>query len=123
MDEQIMAAWLQKCFARKPVGFFRITRCISVMGSVRAQITDSSLQKIKATNCSMVVIPCGMTKTVQPLVIATNQSFEFVLQHLQEAWMTDCKLTYTPFGHKRRASFSDVPSGFRQPVLQFLCTL
>ncbi|KAL1437291.1 hypothetical protein MTO96_001357 [Rhipicephalus appendiculatus] len=44
---------------------------------MRAHITDSSLKKIKAANCTPVVIPGGMTKMVQPLDIAINRSFKF----------------------------------------------
>lgn len=82
MDEEMMAVWLQKCFARRPDGFFRVKRCILVMDSMRAHITDSSLKKIKATNCTPVVIPGGMTKMVQPLDIAVNRSFKCVLAPL-----------------------------------------
>ncbi|KAL1470208.1 hypothetical protein MTO96_040572 [Rhipicephalus appendiculatus] len=108
MDESMMTVWLEKCFVKRPDGFFHVKKRLLVMDSMRAHITDATLKRVKAVNCTPTVIPGGMTKLLQPLDISVNRSFKAVLRHLWESWMTDGDHSFTATGRMRHATFGEV---------------
>lgn len=81
---------------------------------MRAHITELTLKRIKAKNCTAAVIPGGMTKMLQPLDISVNRSFKAILRRLWESWMSDGEHSYTATGRMRRASFCEVAKWVRE---------
>lgn len=108
MDESMMSIWLDRCFVKRPDGFFHVKKSLLVMDSMRAHITDSTLRKVKAVNCTPAVIPGGMTKILQPLDISVNRSFKAVLRRLWESWMTEGEHSFTATGRMRHATYGEV---------------
>lgn len=114
MDEEMMGKWLEKCFSKRPDGFFHAKKGLLVLDSMRAHITELTLKRIKAKNCTAAVIPGGMTKMLQPLDISVNRSFKAILRRLWESWMSDGEHSYTATGRMRRASFCEVAKWVRE---------
>lgn len=85
MDTDMMKKWLTKCYNRRPDGFFKKSKAMLVMDSMRAHITDQIKEEIKKLNTIPVIIPGGMTKLLQPLDISVNKSFK---GHLKIMWET-----------------------------------
>ena len=108
MDESMMGVWLDRCYAKRPDGFFHRNKALLVMDSMRAHITEGVKKKIKKVNSVPVIIPGGMTKMLQPLDIAVNRSFKAVLRRQWEQWMTDGQHSFTTTGRMRHATFKDV---------------
>lgn len=101
MDEEMMGRWLEKCFSRRPGSFFNVAKGLLVM-HVQVHITERTLKRTRAKNCTAAVIPGGMTKILQPLDMAVNRSSKAVLRHLWEAWTTEGELSYAATGRMRR---------------------
>lgn len=108
MDEGMMSVWLDRCFSRRPDGFFHVKPGMLVMDSMRAHITDIVKKKISSKNCMPVIIPGGMTKMLQPLDISVNRSFKAVLRRSWETWMSEGEHSFTKTGRMRRADFGEV---------------
>lgn len=89
MDENMMLTWLQRCHVKCPNGFFKKIKALLVMDSMMAHITDNMKTKVKSLNSIPVIIPGGLTKILQPLDIANNQSFKALFHHKWELWMMD----------------------------------
>ena len=75
---------------------------------MRAHITDTSKEAIRANNSLPAVIPGGLTKLLQPLDISVNRGFKLVLRELWEEWMTAGEHSFTKTGRMRRATYADV---------------
>lgn len=110
MDEAMMKDWLNECYSKRPGGFFRRSKCLLVLDSMRAHITDTVKQAIKATNTIPAVIPGGTTKFLQPLDISVNRSFKTHLRTKWEKWMTEGDHSFTKTGRMRRATLHEVCS-------------
>lgn len=108
MDQEMMGVWLDRCFSRRPDGFFHVTPGLLVMDSMRAHITDIIKKKISSKNCTPVIIPGGMTKMLQPLDISVNRSFKAVLRRLWETWMSEGEHSFTKTGRMRRTDYGEV---------------
>ena len=108
MDQAQMLHWIDACYRRRPDGFFKTRKSILVMDSMRAHITDTSKEAIRANNSLPAVIPGGLTKLLQPLDISVNRGFKLVLRELWEEWMTAGEHSFTKTGRMRRATYADV---------------
>uniref|UniRef100_A0A3P8W7B6 HTH CENPB-type domain-containing protein n=2 Tax=Cynoglossus semilaevis TaxID=244447 RepID=A0A3P8W7B6_CYNSE len=95
MDEDTMNLWLKKCYSRRSDGFLKTHKALLVMESLPAYITAGIRSKIEACNSIPVIIPEGLTKMLQPLYIAVNQSFEAALRSLWDAWVLDGEQSLT----------------------------
>lgn len=89
MDQDMMSAWLTKCYIKRPDIFFKTRSALLVIDSRRAHTTPQSKDKIEAFNAILVMIPGGLTKILQPLDISMNQSVKAVLCRLWEEWIVD----------------------------------
>ena len=76
MDQQQMGVWLQRCYVRRPGGFFKTAKSMLVMDSMRAHIIPEVKDSIRSTNTIVGIIPGGLTKLLQPLDIAVNKTFK-----------------------------------------------
>ncbi|KAK7096455.1 hypothetical protein V1264_016230 [Littorina saxatilis] len=108
MDEKMMDTWLTECYGKRPGGFFRRTKALLVMDSMRAHITEKVKKSITATNSIIAIIPGGTTKYLQPLDISVNRPFKVVMRDEWERWMVDGEKSFTKTGRMRRATFADV---------------
>ena len=108
MDQEQMLKWINMCYRRRPDGFFTSKKAILVMDSMRAHITDISLETIKNTNSVPAVISGGLTKLLQPLDISVNRGFISSLRELWEEWMQTGEHSFTKTGRMRRATYADV---------------
>lgn len=80
MDNDMMDLWLSRCFVKRPGGFFRQSKSLLVLDSMRAHISDVAKQRIRATGSVPAVIPGGLTKLLQPLDISINRCFKAELR-------------------------------------------
>jgi transposase-like protein len=108
MDNDVMDLWLTRCYTMRPGGFFRQSKSLLVLDSMRAHISDISKERIKATDSIPAVIPGGLTKVLQPLDISVNKCFKAELRRIWEEWMTNGEKSYTKTGRMRRASYETV---------------
>lgn len=108
MNEAMMEKWLERCFVKRPDGFFKIHKALLVMDSMRAHITERIKNKLKFINTVPIVIPGGLTKMLQPLDISVNKSFKDNLRRLWENWMSHGEHSFTKTGRMRHATFSEV---------------
>lgn len=108
MDNDVMDLWLSRCFVKRPGGFFRQSKSLLVLDSMRAHISDVTKHRIRATGSVPAVIPGGLTKLLQPLDISVNRCFKAELRVIWENWMTTGEKSFTATGRMRRASYSTV---------------
>ena len=108
MDETMMKNWLNECYSKRPGGFFRRSKCLLVLDSMRAHIMDTVKQAIAGMNSIPAVIPGGTTKFLQPLDISVNRSFKTHLRAKWEKWMTEGDHSFTQTGRMKRASLYEV---------------
>ena len=76
MDETMMKAWLRECYSKRPGGFFRQSKALLVLDSMRAHITEPVKEVVSSMNSIMAVVPGGTTKYLQPLDISCNRPFK-----------------------------------------------
>lgn len=108
MDNDVMDLWLSRCFVKRPGGFFRQSKSLLVLDSMRAHISDVTKHRIRATGSVPAVIPGGLTKLLQPLDISVKRCFKAELRVIWENWMTTGEKSFTATGRMRRASYSTV---------------
>lgn len=108
MDNEVMDLWLNRCYVKRPGGFFRQKKSLLVLDSMRAHISDVTKERIRATDSIPAVIPGGLTKLLQPLDISVNRCFKAELRHIWEDWMNNGDKSFTATGRMRRASYPTV---------------
>lgn len=108
MDNDVMNLWLSSCYVKRPGGFFRQSKCLLVLDSMRAHISDITKDRIKATDSIPAVIPGGLTKILQPLDISVNKCFKTEMRKMWESWMSTGEKSFTNTGRIRRASYQTV---------------
>ena len=108
MDNDTMNLWLSTCYSKRPGGFFRQSKSLLVLDSMRAHISEITKERIKATSSIPAVIPGGLTKVLQPLDISVNKSFKCELRKIWEQWMVSGEKSFTNTGRMRRASYETV---------------
>lgn len=108
MDNDVMNIWLSSSYVKRPGGFFRQSKSLLVLDSMRAHISDVTKERIRSTGSIPAVIPGGLTKILQPLDISVNKCFKTEMRKLWEAWMSDGEKSYTATGRMRRASYQIV---------------
>lgn len=108
MDNEVMDLWLNRCYVKRPGGFFRQKKSLLVLDSMRAHISDVTKERIRATDSIPAVIPGGLTKLLQPLDISVNRCFKAELRHIWEDWMNNGDKSFTATGCMRRASYPTV---------------
>ncbi|KAF4792097.1 pogo transposable element with KRAB domain-like protein [Turdus rufiventris] len=108
MDEQVMRTWLTEVYARRPNGFFHQLPGLLIFDSMHAHKTESVKAMVKKMNPELAVIPDGLTKEMQPLVIGDICSFKVKLQLLWENWMVEGEHSFTKTRRQCQASYATV---------------
>ena len=57
MDETMLKVWLRECYSQRLGGFFRRSKCLLVMDSTQAHITDSVKDCVKGLNSFRLSYP------------------------------------------------------------------
>lgn len=79
-----------------------------VLDSFWGHITDRVKKAVGNAGCDLVIIPGGMTSTLQPLDMVLNKPFEDRVSLLQNEWMSRDSNPKIPTGCVKRASLSTV---------------
>ena len=112
MDVEMMKYWLEKCYVKRPDGFFRSKKALLIMDSMQPGLVPSIKEIFKSQNSLPVIIPGGLKKFLQFLDIGVNRSFKAYLHAQGEQWMTNGIHSFTSSGHMRRVTFIEIINGF-----------
>ena len=105
MDENLMRAWINEVFIKRPGGFFHTSSSMLICNSMRAHLTETVKSLVRRANTVLTVIPGGLTKILQPLDISVNRSFKAKLRKSWEEWMISGNHTFTKTGKQRRVDY------------------
>lgn len=106
INENMFNDWINEVWKKRPCSFFN-PKSTLILDSAQAHITES-VKKSLQFSTSLVVIPGGMTKLLQPLDISVNRSFKLKIRQEWENWMIEGYHTYTKTGKLKRASYTTV---------------
>lgn len=101
MDNDVMDLWLSRCFVKRPGGFFRQSKSLLVLDSMRAHISDVTKLAV-SRQLSPAVLPSCCSSLTSP------STFKAELRVIWENWMTTGEKSFTATGRMRRASYSTV---------------
>ena len=107
MNAEVMQKWTDKCFRTRPGAFFK-TRSLLIFDSMAAHKESSVQRYIHQTGAHLAVIPCGLTKLLQPLDVSVNHPFKAFVREEWDKWMMSGQHSYTPCGRQRRATYAEV---------------
>uniref|UniRef100_A0A6G5A925 Putative pogo transposable element n=1 Tax=Rhipicephalus microplus TaxID=6941 RepID=A0A6G5A925_RHIMP len=86
MDEALMREWIRTVWNRRP-GALLQRRNMLVLDAFRGHLTASVKESLRDGRTDLVVIPGGMTSTLQPLDVVLNKPFKDRVRALYTEWM------------------------------------
>lgn len=106
MDETLMVDWIRTVWNRRPGALLRCPNML-VLDAFRGHLTASVKQALRDGRTDLVVIPGGMTSTLQPLDVVLNKPFKDRVRELYNQWMAGDN-PRTPTGRLRRPPLATV---------------
>lgn len=106
MDEALMVDWVRTVWDRRPGALLRC-RNMLVLDAFRGHLTASVKQALRDGRTDLVVIPGGMTSTLQPLDVVLNKPFKDRVREFYNEWMSGDN-PRTPTGRLRRPPLATV---------------
>lgn len=106
MDEALMREWIRTVWNRRP-GALLQHRNMLVLDAFRGHLTASVKEALRDGKTDLVVIPGGMTSTLQPLDVVLNKPFKDRVRALYSEWMAGDN-PRTPTGRLRRPPLATV---------------
>lgn len=106
MDEALMREWIRTVWNRRP-GALLQRRNMLVLDAFRGHLTTSVKEALRDGKTDLVVIPGGMTSTLQPLDVVLNKPFKDRVRAFYNDWMAGDN-PRTPTGRLRRPPLATV---------------
>jgi hypothetical protein len=107
----VMEDWMTSIFQKRKSAFFKKPKkehCLLIFDSCTALLKPEVKEAVEKYT-KLALIPAGLTKHLQPLVISVNKSFKTKLRNSWDEWMLDFKMiSLTKGGNRRKATFSTI---------------
>lgn len=106
MDEVMMLEWIRVVWNRRPGALLR-PRSMLVLDAFRGHLTEGVKRVLCDGKTDLVIIPGGMTSTLQPLDVVLNKPFKDRVRLEYQEWMSGDNLK-TPTGRLQRPPLGTV---------------
>lgn len=123
MNEDIMAIWFAKVWARRPGGLLK-KPALLVFDQFRAHLTEKTKRVASDLRTQLAVIPGGLTGQLQPLDVSINKPFKALMREEWSRWIQKAGGNLTPTGRVKKPTITEVSNwvlnswyGVRQKVI------